>query len=155
MPLLKGDECLDIARGTGVFTLGEIDVLRDVYRDYTDNPLTNYNIFYEFVGESVVGFAIFGKTPLTEYGWDIYWIVVEKGFQGHGIGRKLLGSVESYINSKQEKAVMRVETSARMEYTHARKLYTKQGFKQVGIIPDFYSEGDDLIVFYKETKKQI
>ncbi len=143
-----------IARSPEVFKNQEIEVLKEVLDDLLHNHQTGYYLFEEKQDENAVGFVIFGKTPLTEFGWDIYWMAVERSCQGRGVGRKLLRRVEEFILDRQPRAILRVETSSRKEYVHARNLYGKQGFQVTGRIPNFYSPGDDLIVFHKEVKNQ-
>jgi hypothetical protein len=49
-----------------------------------------------------------------------------------------------------DRVILRVETSSQNMYAHARNLYAKMGFKQAGVIHDFYCDGDDNIIYYKE-----
>ncbi|MBU1367169.1 MAG: GNAT family N-acetyltransferase [Candidatus Omnitrophica bacterium] len=146
------EDYLKAARSTEVFNSQEIEILSEVLQDCRDNQEKNYFLFEEKQDNSISGFVIFGKTSLTEFCWDVYWLVVDKSCQGKGVGRKLLGRVESFLLKGNSGAVLRVETSARKEYVHARGLYTKQGFKGAGRIPNFYSKQDDLVIFYKEIK---
>lgn len=141
---------LDLARETGAFKADELYVLEGVLDDYLHFPAEGYMIFDERVGDEVVGFIIFGRSPLSAHGWDIYWLAVAGGRQGNGYGRKLVQRVEDYIRSQMEKAILRVETSSLNMYAHARNLYAKMGFKEVGTIHDFYCEGDDNIIYYKD-----
>ncbi len=150
MSQLEINRYLDIAQSTNIFIPQDFGILKEVLQDCQDNPTTNYILFDERQDKNILGFVIFGRIPMTEFSWDIYWLVVDKNFQGKGTGRKLLKEVESFIFSKQKRAILRVETSIRKEYTQARNLYVKQGFKQAGLISNFYGPGDDLIIFSKE-----
>ena len=44
-----------------------------------------------------------------------------------------------------------VETSGTLAYTSARRLYESCGYRYEAVIHDFYSPGDDLILFSKLT----
>ena len=140
---------LDLAEATGAFAPMELEVLKDVLEDHIGFPEIGYTIFDERVDDKIAGFIIFGRAPLTAYGWDIYWLAVDKGYQGKGYGKRLIQKVEKYVLGQMEKVILRVETSSQNMYAHARNLYMKQGFKEVGRIQDFYSEGDDNIIYYK------
>lgn len=142
---------LSLARSTEVFNPQEMQVLKSVLEDYRQNQGKNYFLFEEKSSDKIAGFVIFGRTPITEFSWDIYWLVVDKTCQGKGLGRKLLREVESFILQKEKRFILKVETSTKKEYAHARNLYAKQSFKEAGRIPNFYTQGDDLIVFYKEV----
>ncbi|MFH1768219.1 MAG: N-acetyltransferase, partial [Candidatus Omnitrophota bacterium] len=138
------------AKNVGIFNGKEIEVMEEVIENYVKSPEKDYFLLEEKQGEAVAGFLIFGRTPLTKSSWDIYWLVVDKNYQGKGFGRKLLKRMEEFILQNGSGAVLRVETSTKKEFAHARNLYARQEFKEVGRIPDFYEEGDSLIIYYKE-----
>jgi ribosomal protein S18 acetylase RimI-like enzyme len=144
------DIYLKIAESTGVFKPQELEVLKEVLTECQKRPEGDYFLLDDTDDDKVRGFVIFGRAPLTEFCWDIYWLAVDRGYQSKGVGRRLLRYVEEVVAGKQDYAVLRVETSTRKEYAHARNLYVKEGFKEAGRIPNFYSFDDDLVVFYKE-----
>lgn len=141
---------LNLAQGTSVFKPAEINILNEILTEYFSCPERDYFLFEEEKEKQLLGFVIFGKTALTDFSWDVYWLAVDKQCQGKGIGRCLLKKVEDFVKQREAKAILRVETSTRKEYAHARNLYSKQGFKEVGQIPDFYSPQDNLLIFYKD-----
>jgi ribosomal protein S18 acetylase RimI-like enzyme len=96
----------------------------------------------------LVGFIIYGPTPLTLHTWDVYWIVVGKPYQRHGIGKRLLEAAEARIRA-QRGEVIRVETSSLPSYEATRRFYEKHGYRLAGTIPDFYAPGDSLCIYYK------
>jgi len=144
-----------IAANAGVFEPREIEVVSEVLADCQQNPMTSYRLLDERVDGQPVGFVIFGKTPMTDFSWDIYWLVVANDFQGKGYGKRLLKRMEEHLRQSHPKAVLRLETSTKREHTVARGLYLKEGFHEMGRIPHFYGEGDDLIIFYKEIGPEI
>jgi len=143
---------LTIARNLEVFHQGELKIIEGILEDYK-NAKDGYVIIDELQEDKVVGFVIFGRIPLTVDGWDIYWLAVDKAYQGKGIGKKLLKDVEEHILKEDPQANIRVETSTLKEYAHARNLYYKAGFQEVGRIKDFYASGDDVIIFYKQIAR--
>lgn len=140
---------IDITRDTKVFKTVEIEVLKEVLEDLKNNPDTTYILFEQKEGDNLLGFIIFGKIPMTDFSWDIYWLVVDINYQGKGIGKNLLKRVEDFLVKRGEKVILRAETSLKKQYTAAHKFYKKMGFKEVGIIPDFYAEKDGLAIFSK------
>ncbi len=142
-----------LAQGTGFFRDVEIEVLKEVIEDHRKAPGKDYNFFQEIDGADLAGFIIFGRTPLTDFGWDIYWIAVGKDFQGRGIGKKLLKRAEDFILKKDRKAILRIETSGKKEYDTTQYFYKKTGFIEAGIIPDYYSDGDSMVNYYKTIKR--
>lgn len=147
------EEYARIALGTGFFKDVEIDVLREVIGDYRREPGKDYFFFHETAGKEPAGFIIFGRTPMTDCGWDIYWIAVGKDFQSTGIGRKLLKRTEDFILKKDRKAILRIETSGKKEYDTTQHFYKKTGFVEAGRIPDFYSAGDSMVNYYKTIER--
>lgn len=127
----------------------DIKTLHTIFDLYFNENPDNFIILDEQHNNTTIGFIIFNKAPITQCGWDIFWLAVQKDFQGKGFGGRLLQRVEKHILSLDPKAVIRVETSRRKEYAHARYLYAKHGYTEAGRISDFYSEGDDLVLMSK------
>ena len=98
--------------------------------------------------ERVLGYACFGATPMTDATFDLYWIVVGESARGQGIGAALFAAVAEELKQRGAR-IIRVETSSLEGQGGARRFYEKTGFRLAGAIPDFYREGDDLLVFAK------
>jgi len=144
------NEYLNIARKTEIFSESEVGILKEILEDFQNNKKTSYVLLEERVEGKLAGFILFGRTPLTECIWDIYWLIVDNMCQGRGIGKSLLIRTEEFIRQKMPKAAIRLETSTRKRYSAARGLYKRVHFQEAGKLPNFYAEGDDLIIFYKE-----
>ena len=140
---------LSIAEGTGAFRSCEIEILEEVLLDCFSDPSKGYLFLEMEAGGNTTGFAVYGRCPMTESAWDIYWIVVEKSLQGQGIGRKLIDELEKDARGPAGRAILRVETSGREEYGGQRHFYLRSGFRETGRIHDFYEEGDDLVTYCK------
>jgi len=149
MPKQRIKQYLNLADRTGAFHPGELDVLREVLEETLapDDGISSYVMLEEREAERLRGFIIFGRTPLTQFGWDIYWLVVDKDIHRHGVGRRLVHLMQQYVRDLHQTAVIRIETSGKKEYDHVRKFYANAGFAEVGRIADFYAPGDDLVIF--------
>ncbi|MEW6087155.1 MAG: GNAT family N-acetyltransferase [bacterium] len=147
---MKKEIYIKIAEETSAFNPAEIEILDEVLADYFDNPKTTYILFDERNNDRILGFALFGRSPMTKFSWDIYWMVVGKEFQRKGIGKKLQERIEKHVLKKGEKAILMVETSSKPEYEATRNFYRKTGFIEMGRVPDFYKEDDSLVIFYKK-----
>jgi ribosomal protein S18 acetylase RimI-like enzyme len=99
-------------------------------------------------GQRLTGYACFGATPMTDATYDLYWLVVAAGARGRGIGAELFAAVERELAGRRA-TLIRVETSSLEGQGGAARFYQKCGFKQVGAIPNFYRDGDDLLTFAK------
>ncbi len=97
----------------------------------------------------VVGYVCYGKAPLTAGAYDLYWIAVEPEYQREGVGRILLDYVVGEIKKLSARMLL-AETSSRAVYEKTRRFYIKNGFSEEARVKDFYSAGDDKII-YKKT----
>ena len=96
----------------------------------------------------LVGYTCFGRIPLTQERYDLYWIVVDGNVQQQGIATQLLKETEKTVKALGGKAIY-AETSSRAVYAPAHRFYKKHGYEQVALMRDFYADGDDKIVFAK------
>ena len=116
---------------------------------------TDYNIFvYEYDGQ-VVGYHCTGKRPLTDGTYDLYWIVADPKAEVKGIGKSLLEHAEDFVIKNNGRLIL-AETSSKESYLKTRSFYLKNNYSVVAQINDFYSDGDNLMVFgkYFAIKKQ-
>src|SRR5439155_26143744 len=97
---------------------------------------------------SILGYAYYAPTPMTDRTWQLWWIAVTKQTQAKGIGSKLLKYVEDDIRSKRGRILL-IETSSLPHYDPTRKFYLKHGYEQEAIMRDYYADGDNLVVFRK------
>ena len=93
-------------------------------------------------------YACFGKTPMTEATYDLYWMVTEAAMRGQGLGAHLLAALEGILASAGA-LTLRIETSSLEGNGGARRFYERCGYTVAGIINDFYRQGDDLITLVK------
>src|SRR5262249_18337429 len=140
---------LALTAGTGVFKPMEVDVLREVLDDYhaTAGAEGHRCITYEHHGR-VAGFAYYAPTVMTDNTWYLYWIPVNKESQARGGGAALLRHAEEDIR-RHGGRIFLIETSSLPHYDPTRKFYLKHGYDQEAVLRDFYTDGDDMIVFRK------
>jgi ribosomal protein S18 acetylase RimI-like enzyme len=78
----------------------------------------------------------------------IYWIAVDPATQGHGVGHALMAQVEAEIRARGGRLLL-IETSSTAPYAAARRLYSSSGFGLEATVRNFYTPGDDLLIFAK------
>lgn len=151
---LKNDDREEIRRiliDTKHFNDDEIKVaieLIDVYLN--DAKQTDY-IIYVIENEytkKAAGYICYGKRPLTDWTYDLYWIAVDPNTHGKGLGSRLVKHMEEDLSESGGKIIL-IETSGKPEYENERKFYVKNGYDVQTIIKDFYRSGDDLYVYRK------
>jgi ribosomal protein S18 acetylase RimI-like enzyme len=148
-PMLLADKpaLMAILRGTPEFTPPEVAVAEEVIDSHLNDP-DSYNILVAGVGKSVAGYICYGRTPLTEGTWDIYWLVVSPDKQGQGIGGALVASAEERISKASGRLII-IETSSKPGYDKTRRFYLARGYEIIGRIADFYAPGDAKIILQK------
>ncbi len=138
-----------LAEGTQVFTPIEIVGLQEDFENYLQGIDPQDRMVTCLHAGRVVGFAHFGPAAITQGTWYLFWIAVDKSCQGQGFGSDLLRRVESEIAHSGGRMVI-IETSMLARYEPTRRFYLGQGYRQAGVIPDYYSEGDHKVVFCRK-----
>jgi ribosomal protein S18 acetylase RimI-like enzyme len=147
-----GPSLLDITARTAVFTAEEKDCVKELWDDFLSNGENSpYHFCVCCEDQALVGYACYGKHALTEKTYDLYWIAVDPGFQGKGAGSDLLNYVEEQV-SEQADSKLVIETSSTSAYRNTRKFYKKHHYRTEAVLKDFYSEGDDLVIFIKTIR---
>jgi len=146
---------LRILEETNNFNEDEISIaleLIDVYLD--DEEQTDYiiDVYGNDETGTIEGYICYGKRPLTDKTYDLYWIAVDPKIHGKGIGKKLIQYMEEVIRSRKGNLVL-IETSGRAEYEGERLFYKKCGYDVQTVIKDFYRSGDDLFIFRKYLQR--
>ena len=136
-----------LVAATGVFSTVEVGWAAEIIETALKNPATcGYHFLFADGPTGLEGYTCFGPIDGTANRFDLYWIAVSPKAQGKGLGRKLLAaSVEEA--RKMGATHMFIDTSTRSDYGAARTLYTSQGFQQMGMLVDFYSDGDSKALF--------
>lgn len=148
------DVILEMTKGTEVFYDHEVEALGEVLDDYQAiNVEYDHRAMTLLDGDTIIGFAYYAPTAMTDRTWELWWIVISKERQGEGFGKLLLDAVESDVVVEQGR-LMLIETSSLPHYLPTRHFYRKRGYRQVASIPDFYADGDDKLIFHKPMNVQ-
>jgi GNAT superfamily N-acetyltransferase len=146
------DQLVALAAGTGVFKPLELDTLREVLDDYHagNDPAGHRALTLELDGRPI-GFAYYAPTAMTDRTWHLYWIFVGKAEQARGLGSRLLRHAEDDV-ARAGGRLFLIETSSLPSYEPTRKFYLKHAYEQAAVVRDFYTDGDDLVIFRKRLR---
>ncbi len=92
--------------------------------------------------------AFCAPEPMTEGTWNLYLIAVHEDQRGTGIGTAIMRHLETHLKDAGQRVLL-VETSGLPEFEQTRKFYDQNGYAKEARIRDFYSEGEDKIVFHR------
>lgn len=143
-------DLLKLTEGTGVFKPHEIEALNEVLSDYhAGTHLTGHIAVTCEEHGKILGYAYYAPAAMTDRTWYLYWIAVTRQTQAKGIGGKLLRYAEDDIR-KRNGRVLFIETSSLPHYDLTRKFYLKHGYEIAAELRDYYSDGDNMVVFRKK-----
>jgi ribosomal protein S18 acetylase RimI-like enzyme len=141
-----------ILRDGETFNEAETAVALELVDEVLAGGSPDYQILVAELESGMVGsYICFGKTPMTDVTWDLYWIASHPTARGQGLASRLVRAMEQQI-SENGHAIVRIETSQLESYGAARSFYERAGYAEVGRIPDFYRPADDLVIFARRVE---
>jgi ribosomal protein S18 acetylase RimI-like enzyme len=145
-----GPHIHSINANISVFSLEEVDCVDELFQEFCSQgpEMSGYHFIVEKEAGQVLGYACFGPRALTDRTFDLYWIAVSPTARRGGVGRALLSASEDGIRNLGGRLLI-VETSGLPKYEPTRLFYLGTGYALEATLKDFYSEGDDLVIFTK------
>ena len=145
-----GSQICNIAARAGVFSQEEVECVSELWEEYlTLGPERGgYHFIVYRDGDQVLGFACYGPRHLTDGVFDLYWIAVAPNIRCNGVGRALLTASENVARQMGGRMLI-AETSGTPHYESTHKFYFRMGYENEAFIKDFYTIGDDLMIFIK------
>ena len=138
-----------LVAATGRFSADEQGIAEELALERIEKGrLSGYEFEFACQGDRLLGYACFGPIPGTEKSWDLYWIAVDPGQQGTGLGSSILARVEAAIR-RAGGAMLYADTSSIAAYGPTRGFYLARGFGVTAELPDFYRPGDGKVIFSK------
>jgi ribosomal protein S18 acetylase RimI-like enzyme len=137
-----------VAQG-GVFDDDEAREVRALLDYYLEDTGQDEFLFLTATDAArVVGFACYGRIALTKYNYELSWIATAKEALRGGVGSALLQAVETCAREKGGRYLI-LETSISPLYAPARAFYERHGYHVVARIPDYYDDGDAMVMYRK------
>lgn len=141
---------LDLLEQTGVFSKKEIAVATEIIDQVlARNDGGDYRTFCYYDGNRFMGYICFGPIPMTDCGYDLYWIAVDRQARGRGVAAKLVAFMEDQV-ARRGGGRIYVDTSSTPPYEPARRFYEKQGYSRICTLDNFYREADSKVIFMKK-----
>jgi GNAT superfamily N-acetyltransferase len=140
----------NIVESSGFFNPEEIEVAVElVVERLTKGEKSGYHFIFAEMDGQTVGYTCFGPIAGTQCSFDLYWIAVDNGSRGKGIGKELLKKSEEAIRAMNGRRIY-VETSSRDRYAPTRTFYVNNSYILEASLKDFYAPGDSKNIYFKE-----
>ena len=130
-----------------LFPSDMLDAMIAPYLDEADNP---HIWFAAEDGGELVALGYCEPERMTDRVWNLLAIAVIEGRQSQGVGTAMLGWLEAHLACEGQRLLL-VETSGTSEFEATRRFYARRGFREEARIRDYYTDGDDKIVFVKSV----
>ena len=124
------------------------DMLEEMVSDFFNNPETTEFWFTAVENEIPLAIGYCAPEKLTEGTFNLYAIGVKADKQGKGIGNRMMKFLEEKLR-KEGQRILLVETSGTEDLKLTRKFYENLNYTKEAIIRDFWSEGDDKVIYWK------
>ncbi len=133
---------------TGLFPS---EMLEEMLRGFLSDDLSE-DLWLSCLDEGkVIGFCYAVPETMTDGTWNMLAIAVLPSRQGGGIGGAIVRQLEDELRKRGQRLLI-VDTSGRDEFAPTRGFYRKNGYREEARIRDFWTAGDDKIVFSKSLK---
>ena len=145
-----GVRLMDLARAIKLFLPHDLEIIEELWAEFAEKGQaeSHYHFLVARQADALLGFACYGRRPLTDATFDLYWIGVDQNQQGRGIGKALLQVVEDGVRALGGRLLI-AETEGNPAYEPTRRFYLASGYAVEARIRDFYRAGDDLFIFTK------
>ncbi|XOV66508.1 MAG: GNAT family N-acetyltransferase [Fluviicola sp.] len=125
------------------------EYLDGMMEGYFKNPNSEELWFVKTLETKPVGIAYCVPEKFTEGTFNLLAIGVHEKMQGTGIGSEIMHFVENQLRSNGARILI-VETSGAEEFKLTRKFYVNLGYTEEATIRDFWTEGEDKVIFWKK-----
>lgn len=98
----------------------------------------------------IAGYLCYGRTPMTERAYDLYWLVVAPPHARSSVAADLVARMEREV-SEAGGGLVRVEAGSREAQGATLRFYAAAGFTRATTLEDFYAAGDDLVLFTRRV----
>lgn len=134
-----------LAEASGLFNSDGIEQIRERLADYAGG---NNDLWFTAIDNDLVGVVYCIPEPMTDGTWNVLMLLVSPDSHGQGHGRALMSFVEETLAARGARLII-VETSSGAGFERARAFYPKCGYTEEARVRNFYTTGDDKVVFSK------
>jgi ribosomal protein S18 acetylase RimI-like enzyme len=130
------------------FTNGELIQ----FKNLPLQSLKDENLLFWFAENNmkeIIGVINIRENEQRTGGYFIDYIAVHKLYRNSGIAHELMSVIINYAQLQNGRYI-HANTCDISMYKGARAMFERWGFEQVGHLPDYYFEGEGMIIYYKK-----
>lgn len=133
---------------SGLFPEEESEILEKMMQDYFGGKQEESHCCVIDEDEEALAVAYYEPHRAADRTWYLTLIAVHGKAQGKGRGSALMQYIEADLQAKGQRLLL-VETSGVPEFERTRQFYLNCGYEQEARVRDFYTDGDDMVLFRK------
>ena len=99
-------------------------------------------------GQGLASALFYRPEEAADRAYDLTMIAVRPDLQGGGRGAALMRHAEDDLRRRGQRLLV-VRTSGTAQYDRTRAFYRSLGYAEHARIPDYWTDGDDLVLFTK------
>jgi ribosomal protein S18 acetylase RimI-like enzyme len=140
---VDGPAVVDLVVAAGMFTRDEADFLVEVLV-----PAEGTTCLVEDAddGRGLASVVLYRPEEAADRVFDVTMIAVRPDLQGDGRGSALMRHVEQDLREQGQRMLV-IRTSGTARYDRTRDFYKGLGYSEHARVPDYWSDGDDLVLF--------
>lgn len=157
------DQVIDVLVASSLFDRDDVPLLRSLLMAHHDGtaaagqrwsvitgrtPAENDDQQPQAGAENIFGTALYRPVEAADRVWDLTMIGVRADSQNLGFGRGLLEHLEGQLQSEHQRLIV-VQTSGLQRFERTRAFYRTLGYTQHGRVPDYWADGDDMLLYSK------
>jgi GNAT superfamily N-acetyltransferase len=124
-----GPKLLEMAHTVELFLPGDFGIIQELWDEFAaKGAASHYHFLVAEQADELLGFACYGRRPLTEATFDLYWIGVAQQQQGRGIGKALAQAVEADVQVQGGRLLI-AETEGKPSFEPTRRFYLAAGYE--------------------------
>jgi len=142
-------EVITVSIAAGLFPSEESAFLEAMLANYFNgNRDAGHVCVIDVEDDLSYGVAYYEPALATDRTWYLTMIAVRSDHQGRGRGAALMRYIENVLQAEGQRILL-VETSGMPDFALTRRFYTKLGYEEEARVRDYFSAGDDMVLFRK------
>jgi ribosomal protein S18 acetylase RimI-like enzyme len=143
------DAIMQIVVAAGLFERSDREFLAGAVREFAStHSESGAGFLLDIDGDQAVGVVSWNPKVAADAVWDLTMIAVLPDRQGSGRGAAMMAHVENELALAGQRLLL-VETSSTAQYDGTRAFYRRCGYDEEARVRDYWSDGDDLVLFRK------